>query len=154
MPCDIRAVLLIPHHDHARLLDEGPCGARPPKAMALRLRDGNIIELGQPARWLHWDEIPDSLCAGTNAETMHLVNAPRALVLAWDGLDIWQGCTAANRARLKARAPAVAAHVAQLVQAVLRHGRWHDGACLTGELACIGRIALLGADGREVADDS
>jgi len=88
----IAAILLVPEEgDPLGLLKEGPCGARPPIALSLRIT-GDSIDLDADPRWLAYDAVPDRLMACTNAEILHSLHSPRALVLKWDGEPVAEGC--------------------------------------------------------------
>ena len=71
---DIKAILLIPHKgDPQGLLKEGPCGARPPMA--------------------YWYKGAWAPCT---ARAAHSHDKRRALVLAWDGKPVREGCDRAD----------------------------------------------------------
>ena len=80
---EIKAVLLIPTEgDPHGLLKEGPCGARPP--MAGR-HDGY---------WYEYEDDGDIGLAvqGNDGHWASPAGAPTALVLAWDGEPVAEGC--------------------------------------------------------------
>ena len=104
------AVLVVPAPgDPGGLLRDGPAGARPPVAVALKLDADRHVDMRAPLRWLAWHEVPESLVAGTNEEILHALNAERALPLWWDGALVTEGWDWARRA-------------------LVEHGRTHNAA--------------------------
>ena len=107
---EIKAILLVPAEgDPHGLLKEGPCGARPPMA--------------------YWYKGAWAPCT---ARAAHSHDKRRALVLAWDGKTVREGCDRADWS-----------------------GVWVDDLrrlCPDLRRLCteIGTLALLDADGKEI----
>ncbi|KKN69876.1 hypothetical protein LCGC14_0437000 [marine sediment metagenome] len=133
----IHAVLLVPEYvDPHGLLQEGPCGARPPTLKLLLKRRGDTEH-----QWL-----PHSTFAVYDIRR-HTLAGRHALVLAWDGRDLWQARPWLERAARRADC---------------KHWRhlkaWLDEAVFLGEnintlvtaLTELGTPVLLDADGLEV----
>lgn len=110
-----RAVLLVPHPDHAEaLLADGPCGARVPVAYLdyARRHHPEPTWMDEPRGIPRTDGYGCCLGCGSwtpyghpetheheegCAEVARCANLPRALVLAWDGLAAEAGCDRAAR---------------------------------------------------------
>ena len=134
---EIKTVLLVPTEgDPHGLLKEGPCGARPPTALSLRVT-GDSIDLDTDPRWFSYDAVPDRLMACTNAEILHSVRSPRALVLAWDGEPVAEGMDRAAR-----------------IDPHYRGEAWASPRNLGAEMERLGygTIVLLDAEGLEVKE--
>ena len=118
----VDAVLLVPAEgDPHGLLREGPCGARPPKAIEVLpgvWREGWGAHEGKPGR--------------------------RALVLAWGGKPVAEGCFR------------VLGRVGSLLQALvygLLTGLVAPDDLRLAEYRDAGTLILLDADGQEVSDE-
>lgn len=146
----ISAILLIPADGDAHgLLRDGPCGARPPTirhpsagaSQCSRCRGSGILAV-------------DEYVAGSCPECEHGVLYSRALVLAWDGDIVPDGCDRADWCRASARGSAhtPGRDTAYLVLGVLgRTMRLRDHTSVLADfVADLGTIVLLDADGREV----
>ena len=68
------------------MLDEGPCGFRPPVVWY-------GPDLPGPPRWWAWHAVPDKVPIGTNEEAAWFPR--KALVLRWEGQDLPHGWLAA-----------------------------------------------------------
>lgn len=132
---DIKAILLKPPEgDPHGLLKEGPCGVRPPMA--------------------YWYKGAWAPCT---ARAAHSHDKRRALVLAWDGKPVREGCDRADWAdicSLQLHSPdrdTWATVYALMDHPEDTHVTVDDLRRLCSEL---GTIILLDAEGREVGDGS
>ena len=127
---DIKAILLKPAEgDPHGLLKEGPCGARPPTA--------------------YWYKRAWAPCT---AKAAHSHDKRRALVLAWGGKPVREGCYRAADASGYAPSAVSGAIECALVYAPMNypddtHLTVDDLRRLCSEL---GTIVLLDADGKEI----
>lgn len=120
----IVSVLLIPAAgDPQQLLREGPCGARPPMATVYRYRG-----------WLN-NDLSDWTIEKIDPEYVIETQSEQALVLAWKGEVVPEGCDRAYRAA--GDRPERYHRMSEMPDA----GRWFGS---------LGTIVLLDADGREV----
>jgi len=131
MPSDIHAILLVPHAgDPHKLLGDPKstaweCGARPP--MAYRVEDDPWAPGRLPGRYAR------------EAQIRGWVMPVRALVLAWGGEVVWQGCEACRRAQpQQARED-----IEDAVLRVLEAGTAEAIQWLRDVLAPLGTIVLL-----------
>ena len=133
-----KAILLVPAEGDPRgLLKEGPCGARPPMA--------------------YWYKRAWAPCT---AKSAHSHDKRRALVLAWDGKPVREGCFRAVDALDSAPMTQGSGEwpysgevpswqrLTQIVQANVDYGKWR--ALLRRILGKLGIIVLLDADGKEI----
>ena len=153
MPNDIHAVLLIPAEGDPRgLLHEGPCGARPPRAV--QRTDSRVVHEES------WDDTtcPCALCSACGQpwpceapgrvereEDVRWVAAnrsplpPTALVLAWEGRVVTEGLDRARHRGVGQHESPYSTPLADLPRIV---GAWRrDGEPL-------GTIVLLDAEGK------
>lgn len=154
----ISAILLIPADGDAHgLLRDGPCGARPPTVMHPNLQAWDECApnfahcpAGSPCSGLNGRE--RDKCIDIGACRGH--GPRRALVLAWDGDIVPDGCDRADWCRASARGSAhtPGRDTAYLVLGVLgRTMRLRDHTSVLADfVADLGTIVLLDADGREV----
>ena len=120
---EIKAILLVPAEgDPNGLLKEGPCGARPPFAVRWMSRSISLIP--------EWRAGPSGGLRGSN---------PRALVLAWDGKTVREGCYRAADALDHAPSAVPGAIECALEDGLILHS-----------IAELGTIVLLDADGKEI----
>ncbi len=131
------AILLIPA-EGSELLREGPCGARPPTVLLCRTDERN--RPGVPGSW-HLATVP----CREHPRTL-------ALVLVWEGADVWQGMEVC--ARLDVPVPntcLTAADVRHAIQAARRSDwdrDWVERIRVTA--SPLGTVLLLDANGREI----
>jgi hypothetical protein len=115
-----RHVLLVPAPDDPHgLLREGLCGARPPLAIRLTVPcDLHVASL----RCMDWRATIRSCDTGLSSE--------RALVLAWDGEPVPEGCDRAIRALAAAGATRLSIREHYTIEGALRSARDCDEAGL------------------------
>jgi len=127
------AILLIPAlEDPLGLLQEGPCGARPPLAMK---PDCEI----HGAQWILGKEVP---CCQNAGHSILMGNCVEALVLVWDGKPVREGCGKLEEAWM----PYVAVRwidqvLLEILQGTSRKSLGED---------CPGTLVFLDAERREI----
>lgn len=129
---EIKAILIVPKKgDPHGLLKEGPCGARPPMAV-----EGN-------EGWRAWPWYPST--------TPPLPRA--ALVLAWDGRAVREGCDRVDWSKVGSPEPHHSVRDAwATVFPLMDHPEDTDVTVgwLAGLCSELGTIVLLDADGKEI----
>ena len=128
---EIKAVLLIPEEgDPHKLLKKGPYGARPPWA----------ARCATCQRWVGGDG------EGLTCHCFRGPAIPSALVLAWGGKPVAEGCWGANRAEWGEFCSAVD-YIMHGTPEEAEEFRYYVLARTAGDLV------LLDAEGREVSDE-
>ncbi len=129
----IRAVLLVPTEgDPHGLLTEGPCGARPPTAWFARCKGVLVPAPHAAARRCGHCDRPLAECQ------------QRALVLAWDGEPVAEGCL---RACGMDSIFTFWRSVSESIEGVDCALAWLGQRCIDHDL---GSLVLLGAEGQEI----
>ncbi len=136
---EIERILLIPAEgDPHGLLKEGPCGARPPTAWFARCKGVLVPAPHAAARRCGHCDRPLAECQ------------QRALVLAWDGKPVPEGCFRADTTEWHLFVELITSILAGELRA------WSDMPKTNVDaLADLvpGALVLLDADGREVSDE-
>lgn len=128
----IKAILLIPTEgDPHGLLREGVCGARPPLAIS-----GHLCGYEEHRNW----KSPEDYEYHSDC---YMCSSKAALVLAWDGKPVREGCYRAADAI--GYAPSA---VPGAIECAL------DGDQMIRSISELGTIVLLDADGKEITDAS
>lgn len=132
------AVLLVPAEgDPLGLLREGPCGARPPIAEHV----AEDMHGKGCKRTREWFAPPQRTCCSMAGLSM-LAPHRRALVLAWDGEVVPEGCFRASRLGTSEWISAVADG--------LKRGYVHGFVRYQSQKHGLGTVIWIDADGREV----
>lgn len=145
---NVKAILLIPA-EGSDLLREGPCGARPPMVVDHMHKHGALC----------WNP--------TCGRARHLMREGRsALVLAWAGEPVVEGCDRVDWAQHEGRRSLTPGRIQTANYTPMREdvpeGLWwpfekawlacHAGDHMDAWDGSLGTLILLDADGREVSD--
>lgn len=126
----IKAILLIPTEgDPHGLLAEGPCGARPPRAIS-----GHLCGYEEHRAW----KSPEDYEYHSDC---YMCSGKAALVLAWGGNPVREGCYRVAHAN-----DVTPSAVPSVIKCAL------EGDPILRSIAELGTIVLLDAEGKEIAD--